>query len=791
MSESPDKSTVKQSGSAKRAILPDPLLGMILADRYEITELIGTGGFGSVYKAKHLSLNMDVAVKVLHRQHLIDDVNLKRFEQEARLLSRIENQHVVKVIDFGLEPAPFIVMEFFSGESLSKWLKANGAVPAAMGIDLFLQLCDALSCAESMHIVHRDLKPSNILLKFHEHELQCKILDFGVAKIVDLATSDEKLTATGEVVGSPAYMAPEQWKGEGDNRADIYSLGCIMYEVLGAKPAFSAKFGMEYMNKHVTETPQSLTKYNEELKVPEELERIVFRCLQKAPENRYQSINQCISDLKRLKDGMKLAVALPEQERVQRKKLAKLGILLASLVGLLAVIVYNDAIFRSILRSVPELDRSTQSKIPIEPMPIHIGLPNMRPEKYQDKNLSQWTQLIEDNPLDGHNYFCRGMLHFYRREYSEANRDFDKTTELDKSFADVYVERSILRTASSQNGEYDKTLADANMAIKLSPKSPRGYFARAYVYETSEQNELAIADGEKALELGELGSEYEPAYLNNFENLSTAYMNMGRYDDADKTIELGLKKVSPRFKWLMYRQKSLLHCFKQDFAKALEAVELAIKQEDCGPSGLMMKAFCLASMGKIEEAQKVALSSESKQTGPPEAYRGRGEFWRLCGLPEQAIQDFGKAIWLEQSKNYHSYRLRANCYLEQGNLHDALSDIQEAVSMNPRSARCRGMLAMIESRLGKTTRAQKHIKEAFEMPTHAPALFMYRASIEYDSGKINEALQDLNEAIKRDPYFKEAYALRQFVNGKLGRVEEAQNDLYFSKKLAPHPQMLP
>lgn len=767
----------------------DPFLGMVFADRYEITELIGTGGFGSVYKAKHLSLKLDVAIKVLHRQYMLDEVNLKRFEQEAQLLSRMENAHVVKVIDFGLEPAPFIVMEFFAGTPLSSWLRSNGAMPASMAINLFLQIGDALSCAESVHIVHRDLKPANVLLKFHGEELECKILDFGVAKFVDVAASEEKLTATGAVVGSPAYMAPEQWKGEGDNRADIYSLGCIMYEVLGGKPAFIAQFGMEYLNKHVTETPQSLTKQNQELKVPEELERIVFRCLQKAPENRYQSINQCLNDLKRLKGGLKVAVSLPEQERVQRKNYAKVGALLVGFLGVIALIIYKDALLVALLPKVQE--PATDGKVPVEPMPIHIGLPNARPEKYQGNNLSQWTQLIEENSEDWQAYFGRGMLHFYRREYSEANRDFDKVTQLNSKFPDVYVERSVLRTASSQNGEYDLALADANKAIELNPKSSRGYFARGYVYETSEQNEAAIADGEKALALGEVGSEYEPAYLNNFEYLSTAYMNMGRYDDAERVIEIGLKKVSPRFTWLMYRQKSLLHCFKQEFTKSLEAIELAIKDKDCGPSGMGMKAFCLASMGKIDEAQKVILASSGKHTGPPEAYRGRGEFWRLCGMPEQAIQDFSKAIWLEQSKNYHTYRLRANCFLEQGNLHDALSDMQEAVSLNPHSARCKGMLAMIESRLGKTARAEKHIKEAFALPTHAPALFLYRASIETDLGKNNEALEDLNEAIKRDPYFKEAYALRKTVNEKLGRVDAAQQDLLLSRKLAPHLQMLP
>ncbi len=111
--------------------------------------------------------------------------------------------------------------------------------------------------------------------------------------------------------------------------------------------------------------------------------------------------------------------------------------------------------------------------------------------------------------------------------------------------------------------------------------------------------------------------------------------------------------------------------------------------------------------------------------------------------------------------------------------------------MNPRSARCKGMLALIESRLGKAERAQKHIKEAFELPTHQPCLYMYKASVEFDAGKMNDALNDLNEALKRDPFLKEAYVLRQRVNEKLGRQKEAMDDLSVSRKIASHPQMLP
>ena len=196
----------------------DPFIGFILEDRYQIVELIGTGGWGKVYKAKHVTLDMDLAVKIVHQHHLQDEQSIKRFEQEAQLLSRVENQYIVRIIDHGLSPAPFIVMEYVHGIPLSKWLKTNGPMPPQMAIDLFLQLCDALSAAEDIRIVHRDLKPSNILLKTNTEGVQCKILDFGLAKSVDMNSAAEKLTATGEILGSPAYMSPEQWKGQCDNQ---------------------------------------------------------------------------------------------------------------------------------------------------------------------------------------------------------------------------------------------------------------------------------------------------------------------------------------------------------------------------------------------------------------------------------------------------------------------------------------------------------------------------------------------------------------------------------------------
>lgn len=793
MADSPNKEGITSStDSTNRNILRDPFLGLILADRYELVELMDSGGFGRVYKAKQLTLNMDLAVKMLHHQHLKHAVSIKRFEQEAQLLSRVENPHVIRIVDFGLEPAPYLVMEYFAGTPLSDFIRDNGPMAPEMAVELFLQLCDALSAAESVHIVHRDLKPANILLKQDSDDLFCKILDFGVGKFADSESWGEHLTATGEILGSPAYMAPEQWMGQCDSRSDIYSLGCIIYEVLSGKPVFSAQFGMEYMTKHVSETPKSISQ--ESGAIPPELEAIVFKCIQKSPENRYQSIKQCAADLKKLRTGSKLLISLPEQTGALKKRIMMVAaaIMIASSGGAIVAEFLTEPkeSHRQHVPSEPRKGESSQGEMNIQPIPLHVGL-RQRPEKWQGKNLRQWTQAMEKNPTDANLSYGRGVLHLYRREYGEAIHDFDRTTQLNPKCAEAYVERSIAFTANSQNAEYERALADANAAIKLRPNWARGYFARALAYEWTEQSGLAIADGKKALELGEVDSEFEPGYLNNYDNLANAYINMGQLEEASKIIDLGLKAVSQRYKWLLHRQMAVVHCRKQEFAEAIRILDKVLDDPSCGPAAWALKAHCLASLGRMNEADEVWLKDQQKETGPPEAYRRRGEFWRVAGMPEQAIQDFTRVIWLEQSKNYFTLRLRAMCYVEQGNLEEALADLKEAAGLNPHSAKTLGLLAMVEDKLGESEKAEKDIKTAFDLPTRSPILYVYRASIDLNAGDLQKALTNLNIAINKDPCLKEAYALRKVVNEKLGKVRDAEADLNLSKKLIAHCEFVP
>ena len=285
--------------------LPDPLIGAVFG-QYKITEFVEQGGWGNVYKATDLKFEKDVAIKIIHQHVLKEENNIKRFRREARLLCRLESRHVIKVLDAGTTPAPYIVMEYFAGIPLDDWLSVNGPMKAPMAIDLFYQLCRALAEAQALNIVHRDLRPANVLIKTDGETVEAKIVDFGFAKcLTPDSTFGGKITEPGEMMGSPPYMSPEHFKGNSDHRSDIYSLGCIMYEVLAGCSPFKAKFAPDYFLMHQSTTPERISKARPGSVLPAKLEAAIFTCLQKSPNRRYQSAESCAQDLQSIKDDLK------------------------------------------------------------------------------------------------------------------------------------------------------------------------------------------------------------------------------------------------------------------------------------------------------------------------------------------------------------------------------------------------------------------------------------------------------------------------------------------------------
>jgi serine/threonine protein kinase len=283
---------------------PDPMIGSTLAGKYKIIKKLGEGGMGSVYQAQQQPIERMVAVKVLLGKLAQDEVAVKRFEQEARAVSRMQHPNTVTIFDYGKteDERLYIVMEYLRGRTLSEALRqTQGAgLDARRAIHVTRQVAASLHDAHAAGIIHRDLKPDNIFLtEMGGTKDFVKVLDFGVAKMADDGNAGT-LTQTGMIFGTPKYMSPEQAEGKPiDFRADIYAIGVVLYEMLVGRPPFLADTPVALLLKHISEPPAPFRRLRPDLQVLPELEAVTMRALEKSPDRRYLTVSELVADLDR------------------------------------------------------------------------------------------------------------------------------------------------------------------------------------------------------------------------------------------------------------------------------------------------------------------------------------------------------------------------------------------------------------------------------------------------------------------------------------------------------------
>jgi serine/threonine-protein kinase len=273
--------------------------GHVIAGKYEIVGLIGVGGLGFVVAANHLDLGEKVALKFLRPEALVNEEAVGRFAHEARASAQIKSEHVARVFDVGTLPdgAPFIVMEYLEGCDLSVVLHQQGPLSTSLAVDYVLQTCEALAAAHASGVVHRDIKPENLFLTHRAQGMDTiKVLDFGISKVALRRTNNNStrhpLVQTTMAMGSPIYMSPEQLRASRDidSRTDIWSIGCVLFELLTNRLAFDAPSITHVTAVILENEPPSLRAVAPSL--PPGLETIIQRCLAKNPAERYQDVGE-------------------------------------------------------------------------------------------------------------------------------------------------------------------------------------------------------------------------------------------------------------------------------------------------------------------------------------------------------------------------------------------------------------------------------------------------------------------------------------------------------------------
>ncbi len=281
--------------------------GSIFAGRYKIVTELGKGGMGKVYRAIDQKIDEEIAIKLIKPEIAADKQTIERFGNEMKMARKIAHRNVCKMYYLGEEKgAHYITMEYVPGEDLKGMIRMSGQLSTGMAIKVAKQVCDGLTEAHRLGVIHRDLKPNNIMI---DKEGEARIMDFGIARLLKA----KGITGAGIMIGTPEYMSPEQVEGkEIDQRSDIYSLGIILYEMLTGKVPFEGDTPFTIGMKHKGETPQNPQKLNAQ--IPDDLNALILKCLQKEKDQRYQSAGEVRSELEKIEQG------LPTTERVIAKK---------------------------------------------------------------------------------------------------------------------------------------------------------------------------------------------------------------------------------------------------------------------------------------------------------------------------------------------------------------------------------------------------------------------------------------------------------------------------------------
>lgn len=599
--------------------------GFVLADKFEIKEKLGEGGMATVYRARQISLGRDVAVKVLHG-HLNSDIDtIKRFDKEARAVGALKHHNLVGVVDNGVfDGSPYLIMDYIEGTRLTdllererlSWEKFRGLAD---------QLCAGLAHAHHNGLVHRDLKPSNIMLTEENGILTPKIVDFGIAKSTKEDLSDP-LTHTGEIFGTPFYMSPEQCQGHQiDQRSDIYSLGCLFFQMLDGEMPFVGASPIATVIKHLNEEVPTINRTD----IPPHVQVVIARAMAKSPDDRFQTVQEFMSAL----NDPSIANKWRSKSKSARNgHWSKIGAIIMAIV----VIAAGAGLVTSQINSqAPQ--PSTQ-----------VGAPNSfeyikdQADKAVERHDFQaaiplYEKLMQIAPESPYAPFR--LAEIYSQEKFEnipkSISLLNSAIKLDKSSAELFKVRG---EAYFRNHQYSKALGDLTKALQLKPDSIEILPVRGKVFHQLHKDEDAIRDYTAFL-------PFSPDNPEVLVDRAISRWSLKEYDAAISDLSRALE-VRPDYVHA-YVTRSAVY---QDVNKAKEAERDAIKALTLSPDNHV----ALNNLGWIEYRAEHFASARAHldkalriNPGYAEAYASRGDLRFDTGDVKGAISDYEHALKID------------------------------------------------------------------------------------------------------------------------------------------------
>ncbi len=532
---------------------------------YRVIKALPSGGYGSVYQGQHLVFpeRPMVAIKVLHA-HLASKQEYERFLQEARFLEKLRHPHILPIIDASMQDGlPYLIAEYASQGSLKERLErqAPKPLPVEEAITILTQVGQALHFAHQQDIVHRDLKPANILFNARGEAL---LADFGIAVVLEK-------TRRIDTIGTPAYMAPEQFDGEISKKSDQYALGCIAYELFTGHKLFDVPENAPWIAwayKHKMEPPIPPRKVNPAL--PQHIEQAILKAMAKDRASRHADVSAFMNALREQKtkeQWLKEGDGHYDAKRYEEALAAYDRAIQLDPNSALAYYNRGNAYYdlREYQKAIADFDRAIQLdssdakaygnrgiayknlreyqkaiadySCAIDLNPNYVWAIENRGYAYRElkeyqKAIADYDRAIQLDPNDAFAYHNRGCAYRELKEYQKAITDFDRAIQLNPNYAEAYNNRGV---AYRDLKEYQKAIADFDRAIQLDPNLAMAYTSRGVAYRDLKEYQKAIVDYDRAIQL-------DPNYADAYNNRGSAYYDLKEYHkaiaDYDRTIQL-------------------------------------------------------------------------------------------------------------------------------------------------------------------------------------------------------------------------------------------------------------
>jgi len=757
--------------------------GSIFAGRYQIIEELGKGGMGKVYKVLDKDINEKVALKLLKPEIATDAKTIERFRNELKLARKVSHKNVCRMYDLGKDKGThYITMEFVPGEDLKSSISRMGPITVGKTIAVAKQICEGLAEAHGLGVVHRDLKPQNIMV---DQEGNARIMDFGIARSV----RGKGITGASVMIGTPEYMSPEQVEGkETDQRSDIYSLGVILYEMVTGRVPFEGDTPFTIGVKHKSELPQNPKELNAQL--PDDLNRVILRCLEKDKDSRYQSAGEVRSELERIEKGLPTTEKfVPKRRPVTSREITVTFGLRKLLIPALAVIILA-VITVIVLIFLPR-------KALIEHSVAVISFENQTGERSYDYLQKAIPNLLITSLEQSRNIRVvtwermHDLLEQMGKEEVEII-DPDLGFELcRRNGIEALVLGSFVK--AGEMFATDVKVLDATTKNLLKSTSSRGKGVDSILERQIDELSREVSRGiglpvrrveEAKMRIADVTTTSMEAY--NFFLKGKEAFNKFYYEEAKKHLEKAVE-LDPQFAGAY-----LFLSYVQGELQSRDAQEEALKKakEHSGKATEKERLFIEAEYTSIVEGdseKRLHLLKELVEKYPKEkeAHLVLGLVYQNRDLFEEALEEYNKALELDPNWGYLLNSL-AYTYSDMGNYEKAIEYFQKYVAVSPGDANPIDSLAEQYFRMGRLNEAIENYKKVLDIKPDfgvgCRVAYMYALKENYA-----ESMKWVEQFISSvlSPGLKaEGFLWKGIYYFLLGRKESAFSSLLKAEKLA-------